>query len=105
MLDAMAKPKHRGSQRTRRTPRTVRAQDELADAASPSQPPSERAVTEMLERLKRVRSARDGAQAKLDALVDRAVDLGIGWPEIAAQLGVTRQAARQRYERRRSGSA
>jgi hypothetical protein len=54
----------------------------------------------MLERLKRGRSARDEAGATLDALVDRAVDLGIGWPEIAAQLGVTRQAARQRYQRR-----
>jgi hypothetical protein len=105
MPDAMAKPKHRGSQRIRQTPRTVRAREELTDAARPLQPPSERSVTEILERLKRVRSARDGAQAKLDALVDRAVDLGIGWPEIAAQLGVTRQAARQRYERRRSGSA
>ena len=27
------------------------------------------------------------------------VSLGIGWPEIAARLGVTRQAARQRYQR------
>lgn len=40
--------------------------------------------------------AGDEAEAALDALVDRAVDLGIGWPEIAAQLGVTRQAARER---------
>jgi hypothetical protein len=71
-----------------------------SDAAQPMQPPSERAVTEMLERLKRGRDARDDAEAKLDALVDRAVELRIGWPEIAAQLGVTRQAARQRYQRR-----
>ena len=33
-------------------------------------------------------------------LIDHAVSLGIGWPEIAAQLGVTRQAARQHYQRR-----
>jgi predicted ArsR family transcriptional regulator len=33
-------------------------------------------------------------------LIERAVGLGIGWPEIAAQLGVTRQAARQHYQRR-----
>jgi hypothetical protein len=59
----------------------------------------------MLERLKRGRSARDEAEATLDALVDRAVDLGIGWPEIAAQLGVTRQAARQRYQRRHDVTA
>lgn len=57
-------------------------------------------MAEMLERLKRGQAARDDADSKLDALVDRAVDLGIGWPEIAAQLGLTRQAARQRYQRR-----
>ena len=44
--------------------------------------------------------ARDEAQAKLEMLVDEAVILGIGWPEIAAELGVTRQAARQSYQRR-----
>jgi hypothetical protein len=54
----------------------------------------------MLERLKRGRHARDEDEAKLDALIDHAFDLGIGRPEIAAQLGVTRQAARQRYQRR-----
>lgn len=101
MLDAMAKPRRRGSQRTRRASRTIRAQHESAGAAVLAQPPSERSVTEMLERIERGRSARDEAEATLDALVDRAVDLGIGWPEIAARLGVTRQAARQRYQRRR----
>jgi predicted ArsR family transcriptional regulator len=33
-------------------------------------------------------------------LTEQAVSLGIGWPEIAAKLGVTRQAARQHYQRR-----
>ena len=33
-------------------------------------------------------------------LIDHAVNLGIGWPEIAIKLGVTRQAARQHYQRR-----
>jgi hypothetical protein len=33
-------------------------------------------------------------------LVDSQVALGVGWPEIAAALGVTRQAARQAYLRR-----
>jgi len=101
MLDAMAKPRRRGSQRIRRTPRVIRAQHQ-PDAPLPMQAPSDRAATEMLERLKRGRAARDEAEASLDALIDRAVDLGIGWPEIAEQLGVTRQAARQRYQRRHS---
>jgi hypothetical protein len=68
--------------------------------ARSAQRPSQRSSTEILERLNRAESARDAAQAELDALVDRAVGLGIGWPEIAQQLGVTRQAARQRYQRR-----
>ncbi len=55
---------------------------------------------EVLERIERVRFARDEAEAELAVLVDRAVSLGIGWPEIAARLGVTRQAARQHYQRR-----
>jgi len=33
-------------------------------------------------------------------LIDHAVGLGIGWPEIASRLGVTRQAACQHYQRR-----
>jgi hypothetical protein len=40
------------------------------------------------------------AEAELAALIDQAVGLGIGWPEIADHLGVTRQAARQHYQRR-----
>ena len=100
MLDRMAKPKRKARQRTLQAARPIQAQYEPLDVARPRQSPSQRSVTEMLERLKRGRSARDEAEATLDAPVDRAVDLGIGWPEIAAQLGVTRQAARQRYQRR-----
>ena len=40
------------------------------------------------------------AEAELAVLIDQAVILGIGWPEIATRLGVTRQAARQHYQRR-----
>ena len=55
---------------------------------------------ELLERIKRARLTRDAAQAELVMLTDHAVNMGIGWPEIATQLGVTRQAARQHYQRR-----
>jgi len=54
----------------------------------------------VLERIERVRLAREAAEAELVVLIDHAVGLGIGWPEIAARLGVTRQAARQHYQRR-----
>jgi predicted ArsR family transcriptional regulator len=55
---------------------------------------------QVLERIGRARVAQEEAEAELAALVDRAIELGIGWPQIAAQLGVTRQAARQHYQRR-----
>jgi hypothetical protein len=54
----------------------------------------------VLEQIERVRLAREAAEADLAVLIDRAVSLGIGWPGIAARLGVTRQAARQHYQRR-----
>jgi predicted transcriptional regulator len=54
----------------------------------------------VLERIERARVARDNAEAELAVLIDHAVSLGIGWPEIATKLGVTRQAARQHYQRR-----
>jgi hypothetical protein len=96
----MTKARRRSSKRTRHGARSIQAQPETIGATAHPQAPSRRSVTETLERLQRGRSARDEAEAKLDALIDRAVDLGIGWPEIAEQLGVTRQAARQRYHRR-----
>ena len=36
----------------------------------------------------------------VDDEIDRLVALGVGWPVIACALGVTRQAARQRWLRR-----
>ena len=60
---------------------------------------------QVLERIERTRAAQRKAEAELAKLVEQAVGLGIGWPEIAARLGVTRQAARQHYQRRQHGSA
>jgi predicted transcriptional regulator len=61
-------------------------------------------AAQVLERMERTRIAQQRAEAALAKLVDQAVGLGIGWPEIAARLGVTRQAARQHYQRRHRGS-
>ncbi len=55
---------------------------------------------QVLDRIGRARVAQQKAEAELAALVDRAVELGLGWPQIAARLGVTRRAARQHYQRR-----
>jgi hypothetical protein len=59
----------------------------------------------LLERIEDVRAAQQEAEVELAVLVDHAVTLGIGWPEIATRLGVTRQAARQHYQRRHRDSA
>ena len=57
-------------------------------------------AAQALERIGRVRLAQQQAEAELALLIDHAIGLGIAWPEIAARLGVTRQAARQHYQRR-----
>ncbi len=56
--------------------------------------------TQVLERITRTRLQRDEADAELTALIGHAVTLGISWPDIARHLGVSRQAARQQYQRR-----
>jgi hypothetical protein len=60
---------------------------------------------QVLERIERTRAAQRKAEAELAKLVEQAVALGIGWPEIAARLDVTRQAARQHYKRRHRGGS
>lgn len=61
-------------------------------------------ATQVLDQIERTRVAQQRAEVALAKLVDQAVGLGIGWPEIAARLGVTRQAARQHYQRRHRGT-
>jgi hypothetical protein len=60
---------------------------------------------QVLERIGRARVVQRKAEAELAALIDHAVELGVGWPDIATQLGVTRQAARQHYQRRHRDDA
>jgi len=64
------------------------------------QPAAPSSAPELLEQIKNVRIERDKAEAELAILVDAAVRQGVGWPQVALQLGVTRQAARQQYLRR-----
>src|SRR5262249_28627719 len=56
--------------------------------------------TKVLERISGARVQRDELDAELALLIDHAVSLRIGWPDIAQCLGVSRQAARQHYQRR-----
>jgi hypothetical protein len=59
----------------------------------------------VLERISQARLQRDELDLELALLIDHAVSLGIGWPDIARCLGVSRQAARQHYQRRHRGGA
>jgi hypothetical protein len=54
----------------------------------------------VLERISRARFQREKLDSELAMLTDHAVSLGISWPQIAACLRVTRQGARQHYQRR-----
>jgi predicted RNA-binding Zn ribbon-like protein len=57
-------------------------------------------AAKVLERIGQARLQRDELDAELMLLIDRAVSLRIGWPDIARCLCVSRQAARQQYQRR-----
>jgi len=86
-------------------PRARNAQPDRRDQA-PARPPAppKRVIqlsdAELLEQIRQVRIERDDAETELAMLIDTAVSQGIGWPQIASHLGVTRQAARQQYQRR-----
>ena len=62
-------------------------------------------AAKVLERISQARLQRDELDLELALLIDHAVSLGIGWPDIARCLGVSRQAARQHYQRRRRDGA
>ena len=97
MLEHMGKSKRQPKARHGQTGRRRPEPDE-----PPSSPPqvSQLSPAEVLERIKRAQAAWAAAESELAVLVDHAVGLGIGWPKIATQIGVTRQAARQSYQRR-----
>lgn len=54
---------------------------------------------EVLRELRVAAAARRGAEERVEAAVIAAKAAGLSWGSIGAQLGVTRQGARQRYER------
>ncbi len=71
-----------------------------AAPSSPSERVARLSPAQVLERITRTRLHQKELDAELAALIDHAVELHIGWPDIAHRLGVTRQAARQHYQRR-----
>jgi hypothetical protein len=98
-------PGSMGRSRRRPGPRVKYVQPGYRHRAPAAPPGPEQRVSrlsppQVLERIRRALLARDEAEAELAVLIDHAVGLGIGWPDIAARLGVSRQAARQQYQRR-----
>jgi len=105
MLDSMGKSKRRSGPRVKHVQSRSR-QQASAEPAGTARRVTHPSAPQMLEQIEHARHVRDEAEAELATLIDHAVDQGIGWPEIADRLGVTRQAARQHYQRRhRDGSS
>lgn len=106
ILDSMGKSKRRSGPRVRHgQPARQHQAPAEPEPASPVQRVTGLSAVQVLERIERARRARDKAEAELTALIDHAVGLGVGWPEVATRLGVTRQAARQHYQRRHRDGA
>lgn len=71
----------------------------------PNPDPMRVAQDEATTRLRRLVDQRRVIEREIDTEVDRLERCGFTWPAIARALGVTRQAARQRHERRARGRA
>jgi hypothetical protein len=99
-----------GMSRSRRLAKGIKPRrgDRTREPATPPSP-AERIArlspAKVLERISRARLQRDELNAELALLIDHAVSLKIGWPDIARCLGVSRQAARQHHQRRHRGAA
>ena len=67
--------------------------------AAPQPRTTNHLVTASLQQLAELRRTTEIA---IDEEIDRLLSIGVRWPVIAAALGVSRQAARQRWLRRQS---
>ena len=95
----MGKSKRRSGPRVKHVQSRSR-QQASAEPAGAARRVAHLSAPQVLEQIEHARLARDQAEADLAALIDHAVALSVGWPEIAGRLGVSRQAARQHYQRR-----
>lgn len=66
----------------------------------PNPDPKRVAEDEATTRLRRLVDQRKVIEREIDAEVDRLEGWGFSWPAIARAMGVTRQAVRQRHNRR-----
>jgi L-amino acid N-acyltransferase YncA len=54
--------------------------------------------TAVLRELRAAAAARRAAEERVESAVANARNVGLSWGIVGAQLGITRQGARQRYE-------
>lgn len=60
--------------------------------------PPPAAIRDAVEQLRELFAQREEVTVAIDREVNRLRRLGAGWPDIAQALGVSRQAARQKYK-------
>jgi hypothetical protein len=101
----MAKPKRRTSPKAKQAQPNRPRQTPATRSGRLAQRVTQMSSAQVLESITRVRAAQQQAEVEMAVLIDHAVGMGIGWPEIANRLGVSRQAARQHYQRRHRDDA
>ena len=84
----------------KRQRRRLREQRELTTQSRPDTERRRDPTGEATARLAQLVEQQSRLQLEIDAEVDELERFGFDWPTIAHALGVTRQAARQRYRRR-----
>jgi len=83
MLDSMGKSKRRPGPGANHG-RPGWQQQAPAEPTGPAQRVSRLSAAQVLEQIEHARLVRDEAEAELAVLIDHAVGLSVGWPEIAA---------------------
>src|SRR4051812_38041963 len=82
-----------------------RRRREAASLAESSPPPALPPTVPTVDTLRRLVDRRGRLEQAIACEVDRLAAAGVSWPQIAAALGVSRQAARQSALRRQSSAA
>lgn len=87
----------RANAENRRTPTPAPGVRESSTTTTPAATPATGTPIAATTTLRSLADEVRRASAAVDAEVARLRAAGLGWPQIGAALGVTRQAARQRY--------
>jgi hypothetical protein len=85
ILDHVARAKRRAKPKARQIHQGQRPEGQ-AQPPGPTKRVSGLSPPQVLERIEGAKAAQQEAEAELAVLVDQAVILGIGWPEIATRL-------------------